>query len=205
MLPDTGCLSEQLRVCLQEGDENPRDFTSLFDMSLFAFTTDTLPQVIRWECWIALWVFTLIMRVFLESSLPTFSFQSLQAAQCQRWASSADHSTVWNSPAAASTCCESSFLNCFELFPKAKHKYNAADISPATSFFSLRNNHFFLNTPNVWTKKWMPCFFRYSHLPWVIFLHPCLNCSIWMKPFPLRKCAWHSSQTDASHLPHYTG
>uniref|UniRef100_A0A3P9PWU6 Intraflagellar transport 52 homolog (Chlamydomonas) n=1 Tax=Poecilia reticulata TaxID=8081 RepID=A0A3P9PWU6_POERE len=35
MLPDTGRLSEQLRVCLQEGDENPRDFTSLFDMSLF--------------------------------------------------------------------------------------------------------------------------------------------------------------------------
>ncbi|CAJ1051803.1 LOW QUALITY PROTEIN: intraflagellar transport protein 52 homolog [Xyrichtys novacula] len=46
MLPDTGCLSEQLRVCLQEGDENPRDFTSLFDMSLCHFTTDTLPQVI---------------------------------------------------------------------------------------------------------------------------------------------------------------
>uniref|UniRef100_A0A8C9ZCC2 Intraflagellar transport 52 homolog (Chlamydomonas) n=1 Tax=Sander lucioperca TaxID=283035 RepID=A0A8C9ZCC2_SANLU len=46
MLPDTGCLSEQLRVCLQEGDENPRDFTSLFDMSLFNLSTDTLPQVI---------------------------------------------------------------------------------------------------------------------------------------------------------------
>lgn len=46
MLPDTGCLSEQLRVCLQEGDETPRDFTSLVDMSLFNMTTDTLPQVI---------------------------------------------------------------------------------------------------------------------------------------------------------------
>uniref|UniRef100_A0A3Q3EZ04 Intraflagellar transport 52 homolog (Chlamydomonas) n=1 Tax=Labrus bergylta TaxID=56723 RepID=A0A3Q3EZ04_9LABR len=46
MLPDTGCLSEQLRVCLQEGDENPRDFTSLFDMTLFNLSTDTLPQVI---------------------------------------------------------------------------------------------------------------------------------------------------------------
>ncbi|XP_031690853.1 intraflagellar transport protein 52 homolog [Oncorhynchus kisutch] len=33
MLPDTGCLSVRLRVCLQEGEENPRDFTSLFDMS----------------------------------------------------------------------------------------------------------------------------------------------------------------------------
>uniref|UniRef100_A0A3Q3NFV1 Intraflagellar transport 52 homolog (Chlamydomonas) n=1 Tax=Mastacembelus armatus TaxID=205130 RepID=A0A3Q3NFV1_9TELE len=46
MLPDTKCLSEHLRVCLQEGDENPRDFTSLFDMSLFNLSTDTLPQVI---------------------------------------------------------------------------------------------------------------------------------------------------------------
>ena len=33
MLPDTDCLSVRLRVCLQEGEENPRDFTSLFDMS----------------------------------------------------------------------------------------------------------------------------------------------------------------------------
>lgn len=49
MLPDTGCLSEQLRVCLQEGDENPRDFTSLFDMSLSNLSTDTLPKAIRWE------------------------------------------------------------------------------------------------------------------------------------------------------------
>ncbi|XP_041944709.1 intraflagellar transport protein 52 homolog [Alosa sapidissima] len=46
MLPDTGCLSERLRVCLQEGDENPRDFTSLFDMSLMKLSTDTLPRVI---------------------------------------------------------------------------------------------------------------------------------------------------------------
>ncbi|XP_013881049.1 intraflagellar transport protein 52 homolog [Austrofundulus limnaeus] len=47
MLPDTGCLSEQLRVCLQEGDENPLDFTSLFNGSLFNLATDTLPQVIN--------------------------------------------------------------------------------------------------------------------------------------------------------------
>ncbi|XP_033823092.1 intraflagellar transport protein 52 homolog [Periophthalmus magnuspinnatus] len=46
MLPDTGSLSEQRRVCLQEGDENPRDFTQLFVMSLFNMSTDTLPQVI---------------------------------------------------------------------------------------------------------------------------------------------------------------
>ncbi|MBN3308594.1 intraflagellar transport protein 52 homolog [Amia ocellicauda] len=47
MLPDTGRLSERLRVCLQEGDENPRDFTSLFDMSLFRLSTSSLPQVIH--------------------------------------------------------------------------------------------------------------------------------------------------------------
>ena len=48
MLPDTGRLSERLRVCLQEGEENPRDFTSLFDMSMFKLSTNTLPQVIRY-------------------------------------------------------------------------------------------------------------------------------------------------------------
>ncbi|KAL4655891.1 hypothetical protein GN956_G6218 [Arapaima gigas] len=46
MQPDTGCLSERLRVCLQEGDESPRDFTSLFDMSLLKLSTSTLPHVI---------------------------------------------------------------------------------------------------------------------------------------------------------------
>uniref|UniRef100_A0A8C2J4Y0 Intraflagellar transport protein 52 homolog n=1 Tax=Cyprinus carpio TaxID=7962 RepID=A0A8C2J4Y0_CYPCA len=46
MLPDTGSLSERLRVCLQEGDENPRDFTSLFDMSLLKLHTNTLPSVL---------------------------------------------------------------------------------------------------------------------------------------------------------------
>ncbi|XP_041672451.1 intraflagellar transport protein 52 homolog [Cheilinus undulatus] len=46
MLPDTGCLSEQFRECLQEGDENPRDFTSLFVMPLSNLSMDTLPEVI---------------------------------------------------------------------------------------------------------------------------------------------------------------
>ncbi|CAM4733194.1 unnamed protein product [Leuciscus chuanchicus] len=46
MLPDTGSLSARLRVCLQEGDENPRDFTSLFDMSLLKLHTNTLPSVL---------------------------------------------------------------------------------------------------------------------------------------------------------------
>ncbi|XP_058229253.1 intraflagellar transport protein 52 homolog isoform X2 [Hemibagrus wyckioides] len=47
MLPDTGYLSKRLRACLQEGDENPRDFTSLYNMSLFNLSTDSLPSVIR--------------------------------------------------------------------------------------------------------------------------------------------------------------
>ncbi|XP_039623843.1 intraflagellar transport protein 52 homolog isoform X3 [Polypterus senegalus] len=47
MLPNVGQLSEHLRVCLQEGDENPRDFTSLFDMTLFNLSTTGLPQVIK--------------------------------------------------------------------------------------------------------------------------------------------------------------
>uniref|UniRef100_A0A671R108 Uncharacterized protein n=1 Tax=Sinocyclocheilus anshuiensis TaxID=1608454 RepID=A0A671R108_9TELE len=46
MLPDTGSLSDRLRVCLQEGDENPRDFTALFDMSLLKLHTNTLPSVL---------------------------------------------------------------------------------------------------------------------------------------------------------------
>ncbi|XP_072918084.1 intraflagellar transport protein 52 homolog isoform X2 [Hemitrygon akajei] len=46
MLPDTAKLSDRLRVCLQEGDENPRDFTTLFDMSLFKLDTMALPKVI---------------------------------------------------------------------------------------------------------------------------------------------------------------
>ncbi|XP_061864911.1 intraflagellar transport protein 52 homolog isoform X3 [Colius striatus] len=47
MLPDIAALSEQLRVCLQEGDENPRDFTKLFDTSLFQLDTSALPSVIK--------------------------------------------------------------------------------------------------------------------------------------------------------------
>uniref|UniRef100_A0A3Q2YZT6 Intraflagellar transport 52 homolog (Chlamydomonas) n=1 Tax=Hippocampus comes TaxID=109280 RepID=A0A3Q2YZT6_HIPCM len=46
MLPHIGCLSEQLTQYFQEGDENPRDFTSLLDVSFFSLSTDTLPQVL---------------------------------------------------------------------------------------------------------------------------------------------------------------
>lgn len=47
MLPDTATLSERLRVCLQEGDENPRDFTTLFDLSIYQLDTASLPKVIK--------------------------------------------------------------------------------------------------------------------------------------------------------------
>ncbi|XP_044153360.1 intraflagellar transport protein 52 homolog [Bufo gargarizans] len=47
MIPDTNKLSQQLRVCLQEGDENPRDFTTLFDMSIYQLDTSSLSKVIK--------------------------------------------------------------------------------------------------------------------------------------------------------------
>uniref|UniRef100_A0A8C5WMI3 Intraflagellar transport 52 n=1 Tax=Leptobrachium leishanense TaxID=445787 RepID=A0A8C5WMI3_9ANUR len=47
MLPDTSKLSQRVRVCLQEGDENPRDFTTLFDMSIYQMDTTSLPKVIK--------------------------------------------------------------------------------------------------------------------------------------------------------------
>ncbi|XP_075033703.1 intraflagellar transport protein 52 homolog isoform X1 [Mixophyes fleayi] len=47
MLPDTNKLSQRLRVCLQEGEENPRDFTTLFDMSIYQLDTSSLAKVIK--------------------------------------------------------------------------------------------------------------------------------------------------------------
>lgn len=34
-------------MCLQEGDENPRDFTTLFDLSIYQLDTTCLPKVIK--------------------------------------------------------------------------------------------------------------------------------------------------------------
>uniref|UniRef100_A0A6I8SRF6 MYB proto-oncogene-like 2 n=1 Tax=Xenopus tropicalis TaxID=8364 RepID=A0A6I8SRF6_XENTR len=47
MLPNTNKLSQRVRVCLQEGDEIPRDFTTLFDMSIFQLDTSSLAKVIK--------------------------------------------------------------------------------------------------------------------------------------------------------------
>uniref|UniRef100_A0A1A7Z4J6 Intraflagellar transport protein 52 n=1 Tax=Iconisemion striatum TaxID=60296 RepID=A0A1A7Z4J6_9TELE len=46
MLPNTGYLSGLLKASLQENDENPRDFTSLFIKSVFNLSTEMLPRVI---------------------------------------------------------------------------------------------------------------------------------------------------------------
>lgn len=48
-LPQTESLAEQLRTCLQEGEEIPRDFTSLFtlDDGLFNIDTDIIPEAIK--------------------------------------------------------------------------------------------------------------------------------------------------------------
>ena len=44
--PDIAELSEKLKSCLQESEELPRDFTQLFDINLFKFDTDHIPEAI---------------------------------------------------------------------------------------------------------------------------------------------------------------
>ena len=46
-LPDTAALAERLRSCLQEPEEVPLDFTTLFDTSLFKFDTALIPEANR--------------------------------------------------------------------------------------------------------------------------------------------------------------
>ncbi|KAI9361244.1 hypothetical protein DFJ73DRAFT_814531 [Zopfochytrium polystomum] len=46
-LPDTAKLSESLRNCLQESEELPKDFTTLFDLSLFKLDTSLIPDAIQ--------------------------------------------------------------------------------------------------------------------------------------------------------------
>lgn len=45
-LPDTQALSQRLRSCLQESEELPKDFTQLFDDSLFKFDTSLIPEAV---------------------------------------------------------------------------------------------------------------------------------------------------------------
>ncbi|KAJ3285777.1 Intraflagellar transport protein 52, partial [Borealophlyctis nickersoniae] len=46
-LPDTPKLSETLRSCLQESEELPKDFTTLFDVNLFRFDTSLVPAAVK--------------------------------------------------------------------------------------------------------------------------------------------------------------
>jgi len=45
-LPDTEALAERLRCCLQEGEELPKDFTTLFNDTLFKFDTNLVPEAV---------------------------------------------------------------------------------------------------------------------------------------------------------------
>jgi len=46
-IPDTEALAERLRACLQEGEELPVDFTTLFDHTLFKYDTNIIPQAVK--------------------------------------------------------------------------------------------------------------------------------------------------------------
>ncbi|CAG5131002.1 unnamed protein product, partial [Candidula unifasciata] len=46
-LPDIARLSEQLKTCLQESDDIPRDITTLFDNSMFRLDTSLVPKSIK--------------------------------------------------------------------------------------------------------------------------------------------------------------
>jgi intraflagellar transport protein 52 len=45
-LPDTASLAERLRVAVEESEELPRDFTQLFDTTMFRFDTHLIPEVV---------------------------------------------------------------------------------------------------------------------------------------------------------------
>jgi intraflagellar transport protein 52 len=45
-VPDITALADRLRSCLQESDEMPKDFTTLFRNDLFKFDTDLIPESI---------------------------------------------------------------------------------------------------------------------------------------------------------------
>ena len=47
MLPNVAKLSEDLKTCLQESDDIPRDITALFDNSLFKLDTSLVPKSIK--------------------------------------------------------------------------------------------------------------------------------------------------------------
>ena len=46
-VPDITALADRLRSCLQESDELPKDFTTLFNDKLYKFDTDLVPESIE--------------------------------------------------------------------------------------------------------------------------------------------------------------
>lgn len=46
-VPDITALADRLRSCLQESDELPRDFTTMFNDRLYKFDTDLIPETIK--------------------------------------------------------------------------------------------------------------------------------------------------------------
>jgi len=46
-VPDITALADRLRSCLQESDELPRNFRTLFNEKLYKFDTDQIPESIK--------------------------------------------------------------------------------------------------------------------------------------------------------------
>jgi intraflagellar transport protein 52 len=46
-VPDITALADKLRSCLQESDELPKDFTTLFNERLYKFDTDLIPEALQ--------------------------------------------------------------------------------------------------------------------------------------------------------------
>lgn len=46
-VPDIGSMADKLKSCLEESEELPRDFTTLFDDTMFKFDTDNIPEAVN--------------------------------------------------------------------------------------------------------------------------------------------------------------
>ncbi|KAJ1639144.1 hypothetical protein T492DRAFT_899632 [Pavlovales sp. CCMP2436] len=46
-VPDTESLAQRVRCCLEESEEVTKDFTVLFDHSLFKFDTSLIPEAVQ--------------------------------------------------------------------------------------------------------------------------------------------------------------
>ena len=57
MIPNSVLLSDRLRVCLQESDEVPTDFTRLFNTRLFSISTSLVPPAIKGSQSVSLSIF----------------------------------------------------------------------------------------------------------------------------------------------------